>query len=246
MSTARVGQGFRAPNVNDFGSIGLSGVGFEVSPDEGKRVGGQAAVIGTLADSRPVADLLPESLLGYEGSVRLQARGVRTTFSAFSSDLEDFIERRTLLMPSGAVGSQIGGQTIISQDSSGAVYTALASTPVYVRANSGRVRLSGIEGVLSWDVRRRLHVAGNVSYVRGEDLTTGLPPNLENGVPPLHGYAGLTWTPDSRWWGEVYSSSRPGRAVFRPTIWRSRASAPRAPHPPSGITSTTARWPRAS
>jgi hypothetical protein len=41
--------------------------------------------------------------------------------------------------------------------------------------------------------------------VRGEDLTTGLPPNLENGVPPPHGYAGLTWTPDSRWWGEIYT-----------------------------------------
>jgi outer membrane receptor protein involved in Fe transport len=211
--TARVGRGFRAPNVNDFGSIGLSGVGFEVSPDEGKRVGGQAAVMGTLADLRLVADLLPETLLGYEASVRLRARGLRATMSAFSSDLEDFIERRTLLMEPGAVGSQIGGQPIIRQDPSGAVYTALASTPVYVRANSGRVRLSGVEGVVSWSLPRGLQAAGNVSYVRGEDLTTGLPPNLENGVPPLHGYAGLTWTPGTRWWGEVYSqfAARQGR-----------------------------------
>ena len=33
----------------------------------------------------------------------------------------------------------------------------------------------------------------------------GLPPNLENGIPPLHGYMGLTWTPGNRWWGEVYT-----------------------------------------
>ena len=59
--TARAGQGFRAPNINDFGSIGVSGVGFEVSPEEGARAGGQAAVIGTLADPRAVGELLPET-----------------------------------------------------------------------------------------------------------------------------------------------------------------------------------------
>ena len=203
--TARVGQGFRAPNVNDFGSIGLSGVGFEVSPEEGARVGGQAAIIGSLADPKPVGELLPEMLMGYEAGVRLRGRGLSARASAFSSEVEDFIERRTLLIPPGAVGSQVGGQTIISQDPSGAVYTTLASTPVYVRANSGRVRLTGVEGAASWSLPRNLRAAGNVAYVRGEDLTTGLPPNLENGMPPLHGYAGLTWTPNARWWAEVYT-----------------------------------------
>ena len=203
--TARAGQGFRAPNINDFGSIGVSGVGFEVSPEEGARAGGQAAVIGTLADPRAVGELLPEILMGYEAGVRLRGRGLSARASVFSSEVEDFIERRTLLLPPGAVGSQIGGQVILSQDPRGAVYTALASTPVYVRANSGRVRLTGVEGAASWSLPRNLQAAGNVAYVRGEDLTTGLPPNLENGVPPLHGYAGLTWTPNARWWGEVYS-----------------------------------------
>jgi len=203
--TARVGRGFRAPNINDFGSIGLSGVGFEVSPEEGARVDGQAAVIGTLADPKPVGDLLPETLLGYEGGVRLRGRGLSATMSVFGSEVEDFIERRTLLMPPGAVGGTIGGQAIIRQDPSGAVYTPQASTPVFVRTNSGRVRLAGAEGVFSWRLPRELRLAGNLSYVLGKDLTTGLPPNLENGVPPLHGYLGLTWAPRARWWGEVYS-----------------------------------------
>jgi outer membrane receptor protein involved in Fe transport len=216
--------------VNDFGSIGVSGVGFEVSPDEAKRVGGQAAVVGTLADPRPVADLLPEALLGYEGSVRFAGRGLHATLTAFSSNLEDFIERRTLLMTAGAVGSQIGGQTIIRQDPSGAVFTALASTPVYVRANSGSVGLSGVEGTLSWTLPRDLRVVGNLSYVRGKDLTTGLPPNLENGVPPLHGYAGLTWTPSARWWGEVYTqcaarqSRLSGNDMAQPRIGAARTA----------------------
>jgi hemoglobin/transferrin/lactoferrin receptor protein len=203
--TARVGRGFRAPNVNDFGSIGLSGVGFEVSPEEGARVDGRAAIIGSLTDPKPVGELLPETLMGYEAGVRLRGRGLSARASVFSSEVENFIERRTLLIAPGAVGSQIGGQPITSQDPSGAVYTALASTPVYVRANSGRVRLTGIEGASAWNLTRHLRAAGNVSYVRGKDLTTGLPPNLENGVPPLHGYAGLTWTPGARWWGEIYS-----------------------------------------
>lgn len=229
--TFRAGRGFRAPNVNDFGSIGLSGVGFEVSPDEGIRVGGQAAVIGTLADPRPAANLVPEQLTGFEGGVRVRLRGLHASLSVFSSELEDFIERRTLLMPAGAVGSLIGGQTIIGQAASGAVYTALASTPVYVRANAGGVRLAGAEGVFSWRLPRGLQAAGNLSYVRGEDRTTGLPPNLENGVPPLHGYAGLTWTPGAQWWGEVYTqfAARQGRLstndMAQPRIGGSRTAA---------------------
>ena len=38
--TANVARGFRAPNVNDFGTIGVSGGGFEIAPDEARRVRG--------------------------------------------------------------------------------------------------------------------------------------------------------------------------------------------------------------
>jgi hypothetical protein len=109
-------------------SPGVSGVGFEVSPEEGARVDGLAAIIGSLADPKPVGQLLPETLMGYEAGVRLRGRDLSARASVFSFEVEDFIERRTLLMPPGAVGSQIGGQPIISQDPSGVVYTALAST----------------------------------------------------------------------------------------------------------------------
>jgi outer membrane receptor protein involved in Fe transport len=43
--------------------------------------------------------------------------------------------------------------------------------------------------------------------VHGKDLRTGLPPNLENGIPPLTGFAGLKWErAGSPAWIELYSN----------------------------------------
>ncbi len=72
---------------------------------------------------------------------------------------------------------------------SGAVYTSLSSSPVFVRTNAGEVRLTGAEGSIGVRLGPTLALNGNVSWVRGVDLATGLPPGLENGIPPTHGFA---------------------------------------------------------
>ena len=51
--TAAFARGFRAPNVSDFGSIGLSGIGFEVSPDKGMRMGAAVAPFSADRCRRP-------------------------------------------------------------------------------------------------------------------------------------------------------------------------------------------------
>ncbi|MET0647939.1 MAG: TonB-dependent receptor [Pyrinomonadaceae bacterium] len=208
--TGNVSRGFRAPNVNDFGSIGLSGLGFEITPEEGVRLD---ALVGNFDASRPPADagrpvrqLQPETLYNYEAGVRLRTSRLSATASAFNAEFTNFIERRVALLPQGAVGQTVGGERVVRQDVSGAVYTALSSAPVFVRANAGHIRMRGVESALTVRPTRSLTFNGHAFYVRATNTETGAPPSLENGVPPLTGFAGLRWEPAGRrFWVEGYS-----------------------------------------
>lgn len=208
--TANFNRGFRAPNVNDFGSIGLSGIGFEITPEEGERLGGR---VGNFDPSlRPIDDkhikqLLPEYLYNYELSVRLQTSLLSGSFTVFNSDFSNFIERRTVILSPNAVGQLIGGQPIVRQDSTGAVYTALSNSPVFVRANVGRIRLRGAEIQMRLKITKELAINANGFLIRGTDLERGVAPSLENGIPPATGFAGIRWEPfGKRFWVEAYSN----------------------------------------
>jgi hemoglobin/transferrin/lactoferrin receptor protein len=205
--TARAGRGFRAPNVNDFGSIGVSGLGFEISPDEGERAGARSSRIGATASrTDPVRQLRPEVMESYEAGLKLHTRAASATLSIFGSEISNFIERRTVLLDAGAVGTLLAGQPIVRQDASGAVYTSLSNSPVFVRANSGRVRFFGYAATLKLQVRAELSASGSIGYTRATDVETGQPPGLENGIPPASGHAGLRWDPVERpYWAEIYT-----------------------------------------
>jgi hemoglobin/transferrin/lactoferrin receptor protein len=210
MLTASASRGFRAPNVNDFGAIGISGGGFEVSPDEAIRLNASVAPFTT---GTPPPDqiwaagpLKPEQLYNYEVGAKVQLSRLNGSVAWFDSEIENLIERRIVIVAPGAVGALIGGQPIVRQDPTGAVYTALSNSPVFVRTNAGRVRLRGAEGALMVRLTSTLTLNANASHVQGVDLTTGLPPGLENGIPPLHGYAGIRWQPrNAHYWLEAYT-----------------------------------------
>ncbi|MGI9164854.1 MAG: hypothetical protein ACR2G5_00435 [Pyrinomonadaceae bacterium] len=54
---------------------------------------------------------------------------------------------------------------------------------------------------------RSLDFSAHSSYVRGTETATGAPPALENGIPPLTGFASLRWQPAGRhFWVEAYCS----------------------------------------
>lgn len=205
-----VSRGFRAPNVNDFAATGLSGLGFEVAPDEGIRLGGFTGLLNSarrLTETHPLEPLKAEQVYSYELSLRYLSSRFGGTVAVFDSEISNLIERRNLLLPSGAVGNIVGGQPIIRQDETGAVFTPVSNNPVFVRTNAARVRLRGVEGSVSMRLRRDLSANANMFYVRGTDLRTGAPPSLENGIPPATGFAGVKWEPiGSRGWIEVYSS----------------------------------------
>lgn len=110
-----------------------------------------------------------------------------------------------MLLPQGATGTPIGGQTIIGQDASGAVYVALSNSPVFVRANAGRVRFLGFDASLIVQVRDNLSVRANAASAHATDLGTKAAPGLENGIPPLNGFVALRWQPRRNVWLEAYS-----------------------------------------
>jgi hemoglobin/transferrin/lactoferrin receptor protein len=71
--TGNVSRGFRAPNVNDFAATGLSGLGFEISPEEGVRLGGSTGALDSLrrlTDVRLLEPINAEQLYSYELGVR--------------------------------------------------------------------------------------------------------------------------------------------------------------------------------
>ncbi len=205
-----VRRGFRAPNAADFSSVGLTSNGFEVSPGQGGEVGGLA---GTTADSsagssgQAVGSLDPEVLYNFELGLRFQSRRMTASVTGFTNEISDFITKRTLLLPAGAVGQAIGGQTIIAQLPSGAVITAADSRPVLVRANVGEVRIWGIETSWQGQLSDSWLATVNFYYLRGTDRQTGGPPDIEGGLPPASGFVSLRWQPLGKlFWIEPYSN----------------------------------------
>ncbi|MDQ3748155.1 MAG: TonB-dependent receptor [Acidobacteriota bacterium] len=204
-------RGFRAPNITSLGGLGLVGVGFQVSTSS---VAGLGATIGTTADATAVssgvevAPLKSEISNNYEASLRYRNRKFDASFTGFLIDYQDTIVRQTLILPPGAVGRQLGSQTITSQNANGAVFVPLSTAPVLVQSNFSDTRLRGVE--LAADYRFSLDwlIGGNVSTVYAEDRATGVPPNLGGGgIPPALGFLRLRYQPaGKRFWVETYAN----------------------------------------
>ena len=204
-------RGFRAPNITSLGSLGLVGVGFQVSTTD---VAGLGATIGTTADATavstgvPVAPLRSEISKNYDFSLRYRNRRFDANLTGFFIDYEDVILRQTLILPLGAVGFQLGSQTITSQNANGAVFVPASTTPVLVQTNFNNVRLKGVEFNFDYRFSDDWAAGGNYSYVYAEDRTTGEPPNLGGGgVPPQFAFLRLRYQPaGKRFWVEGYAN----------------------------------------
>jgi outer membrane receptor protein involved in Fe transport len=206
---ASFSRGFRAPNTTDYSAVGLTSNGFEVSPGQAEALGG---LVGTTAGNTAVStgqrvtQLTPETLFDVEGGARVQAGRFSGSVTAFQYNLSDFITKRTLILPVGAVGQTIGGATITQQLASGAVLTLLDPRPVITRANIGEVRIRGFEAEGRVRLGSGWFVGGNVSYLRGVDRQTNGAPDIEGGLPPVHGILSVRWQPSAKpFWVETFS-----------------------------------------
>jgi hemoglobin/transferrin/lactoferrin receptor protein len=206
---ANVSNGFRAPDVTDLGTFGLTGSGYEVSNRE---VEGRGGTVGTTADAsavstgRAVEVLAPETSLSYELTARFRSRRVRLDVTGFQTDVRDNIAKQSLVLPAGAVGISLAGEPITRQLASGVVYVAVSSNPVLVRTNFDEARIRGLEATLGADLGASFTLGGNLTWLHAEDRATGLPPNIEGGTPAPDGWLRVRWAPQGgrRFWVEPY------------------------------------------
>jgi len=204
-------RGFRAPNITSLGSLGLVGVGFQVSTTDVANLG---ATIGSTADSNAVSTGIAISPLrseisnNYEFSLRYRNRRFDTNLTGFLIDYEDAIARQTLILPPGAVGRQLGSQTITSQNANGAVFVPASTSPVLVQTNFNNTRLKGVEFNFDYRFLDDWMTGGNYSYVYAKDRATGEPPNLGGGgIPPQFAFLRLRYQPENRhFWVEGYAN----------------------------------------
>jgi hemoglobin/transferrin/lactoferrin receptor protein len=207
---AHYSRGFRAPNITDLGTVGLQGNGvYEAAYAD---LSGLQAQVGDRADDKavttgtPVQRLRPEYTNNIDGGIRLRRGRLEADFTAFWMEIEDSIVSQTLILPQGAVGLRLGEQAVSRQLGSGAVFVPASTSPVLVRANFSGAGMRGIEHSLSARVFSSWWIRENVSYVYAEATNTGLPPDIEPGVPPLAFNPALRYRPAGRrYWAEVYS-----------------------------------------
>lgn len=206
--SANIGRGFRAPHMTDLGTVGLTGSGYQVSADT---VEGMGAEVGSTAGAtaastgRPVEPLRPETSMTYEAGLHYRGRRFGTDLALFLNDIFDSITYQALILPPGAVGTQLGDQTITDQNANGVVYVPAASNPVLVRTNFGDARIWGIEHTFDWQFLPAWSVSTVFTYIRAKDPDTGLPPNIEGGTPAPDGYLKIRYIhPSGRFWVMPY------------------------------------------
>lgn len=188
------GRGFRAPNANDLGAVGLNDLGYEVPARDAVGAGAQLAASSAenaVSLGRLAENLRPETLWNYEGGIRLHAGNFYFRAQSFWADLRDPIVRRTLLFPVSAVPASLAGQPVtalpqtVAQAAQGVVTVATAIDPRAVKSflNDGRSRYYGVETLAEYRSSRWLVSAG-YSYLLGRDLNPNR--NIRR-LPPQQG-----------------------------------------------------------
>ena len=107
-----VGRGFRSPNLNDLGALGLNDLGYEVPGQDAAAFNG---LIGSsdgedaLSTGRKVDRLAAERMFNYEFGVTVRHRRYYARAHVFDAELKDPIVRRTLLFSADLVPPSLAG-----------------------------------------------------------------------------------------------------------------------------------------
>ena len=206
--TAAVATGYRAPHMTDLGTLGLTGAGFEVAAPD---VAGLNGFVGTTADANAVssgmavAQVEPETSVNYDLGLRYRNSRAKAEFNYFVNNINGNIQKQSLILPQGAVGTSLGGTPITAQNANGAVFVQASANPVLVRANFDEARVWGIEWLGEFTLNKSMTVGTTYTYMEARDLNTDLPPNIEGGTPAPFGTVWLRYSKDGQpWWVEPY------------------------------------------
>ncbi|HWQ52258.1 MAG TPA: TonB-dependent receptor [Bryobacteraceae bacterium] len=201
-----VSRGFRAPNLNDLGALGLNDLGYEIPVSEAIPAGallGTSSGEGALSAGRSAAALGPERLFNYEAGIKVRGRRTYARVQLFDAEMLSPIVRRTLLFSEGAVPGSLAGLPVTAlpqsaaQRAQGVLTVATALDPRAVKAfvNDGRARYYGLEALAEWSVSSRWRVEANYSFLAGRELN---PNRYIRRLPPQQGYAAVRYMPSGR------------------------------------------------
>jgi outer membrane receptor protein involved in Fe transport len=208
---AAAGRGFRAPNMNDLGALGLNDLGYEIPVQEAlpaRPLLSTNAGEGALSKGVPARALGVETLLSAEAGWRLTLTRVEARLQVFSAELADPIVRRTLLFDRSNAPAQLAGipVTVIpptaGQDAQGVVTVATPFDPRAVKAfvNDGRAVYRGVESLLRWRISDRWSLRSGYSFTIGRELD---PDRNIRRLPPQMGNAALRYQGTRGWWAET-------------------------------------------
>ncbi len=203
---ALVGRGFRAPNLNDLGALGLNDLGYEVPAQATVGAGafvGASDGEGVLSSGRRVSDLEAESLMNYEVGAVLRWRGLYARAHAFDAELTNPIVRRTLTFPIDQLPATLAGLPVTmipptsAQRVQGVASVATAFDPRAVKAfvNDGSARYYGIDALMTWRLSPRWFTETSYSYLVGHDLHPTRPVRR---LPPQQGGMSIRFQPGGR------------------------------------------------
>ena len=194
--------------MTDLGTLGLTGSGFEVAAPD---VAGLNGFVGTTADANAVstgmavAQVEPETSVNYDFGLRYRHSRVKAEFNYFVNDIDGNIQKQSLILPQGAIGTSLGGTPITGQNANGVVFVQASPNPVLVRANFDEARIWGIEWLGEFTLNKSMTVGTTYTYMEARDLNTDLPPNIEGGTPAPFGTVWLRFLKDGApWWVEPY------------------------------------------
>lgn len=201
-----VGRGFRAPNLNDLGALGLNDLGYEVPAASTIAAGalvGASDGEGVVSTGREVTDLTAEQLMNYELGVALNWDRLYIRVQGFDAELQSPIVRRTVLFPGDRVPASLAGVPVTPiaptapQIAQGVVSVATALDPRAVKAfvNEGSARYYGIDAVARHRLSARWSMEANYSYLVGNDLNPTRPVRR---LPPQQGAVSVRYQPGGR------------------------------------------------
>jgi outer membrane receptor protein involved in Fe transport len=127
------GRGFRAPNMNDLGALGLNDLGYEIPVSQAISASAllaNSAGEGALSLGRPAQILRAENLINWETGLQLGSGRWTARVQGYLSNLNDPIVRRTLLFPANMVPASLAGIPVT------------ANTPTAAQAAQGVVTVS--------------------------------------------------------------------------------------------------------
>ncbi len=200
---AVTGRGFRAPNLNDLGALGLNDLGYEIPASSAVAAN---ALLGlsdgenALSSGKKVESLRAESLQNYELGASWQTSKFYARAQIFDAELKQPIVRRTLLFSATNIPASLAGLPVtfipstIDQRAQNVVTvsTSLDARAIKAFVNDGAAKYYGVDALVRYSFTPRWLLEGNYSYLVGRELN---PNRFIRRLPPQHGHLSLRYQP---------------------------------------------------